>query len=356
MFNSATLDILIGLMTIYLTVGLAVTALSEVVSQWTAMRARNLKRALVGMLDGSTAKGIGIRDHWFLSQPLITALTGGANEMPSYLDKKTFSTALLMAIDPDYAKKELSQVEAVIGAHSVLPPATKAILQAFLKDAGGDLEKFRKSLEDWFDSVMDRASGWYKRNIATVTLILSTVVVVGANIDTLAIGKALYGDPGLRKELFVQAMQLLKDGPPPTTTAPAEPSQGASTASTPAASASSASMSAASEAASATACAPAQPAETRDQQRTPAERIRQYHTELEELRNSGLPIGWQAMVWPSHHQLSWLTSKLAGWLITVFAASLGAPFWFDMLTRFVNIRSTGPKPQEPKIPPQDPAS
>ena len=30
---------------------------------------------------------------------------------------------------------------------------------------------------------------------------------------------------------------------------------------------------------------------------------------------------------------------LAGYLITAFAATLGAPFWFDVLNRFVSVRS-----------------
>lgn len=35
---------------------------------------------------------------------------------------------------------------------------------------------------------------------------------------------------------------------------------------------------------------------------------------------------------------------LGGWLLTAFALMLGAPFWFDTLCRFVNIRNIGIKP------------
>jgi hypothetical protein len=31
---------------------------------------------------------------------------------------------------------------------------------------------------------------------------------------------------------------------------------------------------------------------------------------------------------------------LLGWAITAFAISLGAPFWFDLLNKFMVIRST----------------
>lgn len=39
-----------------------------------------------------------------------------------------------------------------------------------------------------------------------------------------------------------------------------------------------------------------------------------------------------------------------GFLITAFAISLGAPFWFDLLNRFVNLRVSGAKPAEANNP------
>ena len=37
-------------------------------------------------------------------------------------------------------------------------------------------------------------------------------------------------------------------------------------------------------------------------------------------------------------------AKLTGLAITAFAISLGAPFWFDMLSKIMNVRGTGAKP------------
>ena len=37
-----------------------------------------------------------------------------------------------------------------------------------------------------------------------------------------------------------------------------------------------------------------------------------------------------------------------GWLLTIIAISLGAAFWFDTLNRVVNIRGSGPSPQDKK--------
>ena len=36
--------------------------------------------------------------------------------------------------------------------------------------------------------------------------------------------------------------------------------------------------------------------------------------------------------------------KLLGWLLTAAAGTLGAGYWFGLLTKAINIRGTGPKP------------
>ncbi len=40
-------------------------------------------------------------------------------------------------------------------------------------------------------------------------------------------------------------------------------------------------------------------------------------------------------------------SHLFGWLLTIAAVTLGAPFWFDTLSRFINLRGSGPA-EKPK--------
>lgn len=78
---------------------------------------------------------------------------------------------------------------------------------------------------------------------------------------------------------------------------------------------------------------------------------------LDRIKSLGLPIGWQQ----APPQCSILAPrqcfkderdfllKLIGWLITGIAISLGAPFWFDLLNKFMIVRSTV-KPTE-KSPP-----
>ena len=42
-----------------------------------------------------------------------------------------------------------------------------------------------------------------------------------------------------------------------------------------------------------------------------------------------------------------VVGHLFGWILSIAAVSLGAPFWFDTLSRFVNLRGAGPA-EKPK--------
>lgn len=63
-----------------------------------------------------------------------------------------------------------------------------------------------------------------------------------------------------------------------------------------------------------------------------------------------LPLGWDRTnpeLFPQNRN-SWLL-KILGWLLTAVAVSLGAPFWFDLLNKFISVRgSTKPKETNPR--------
>jgi hypothetical protein len=56
-----------------------------------------------------------------------------------------------------------------------------------------------------------------------------------------------------------------------------------------------------------------------------------------------LPIGWTSFP-PALGAVFLL--QVAGWLVTAATTLFGAPFWFDMLQRAVQMRGTGMKPDE----------
>jgi len=66
---------------------------------------------------------------------------------------------------------------------------------------------------------------------------------------------------------------------------------------------------------------------------------------LQQLTSLPVPMGWAGA--PLTRGLSAWAYAVVGWLITGFAISLGAPFWFDLLQNVlnINVRGTGPKPE-----------
>jgi hypothetical protein len=68
-----------------------------------------------------------------------------------------------------------------------------------------------------------------------------------------------------------------------------------------------------------------------------------------------LPIGWTSF--PPVLNADFLL-RVAGWLVTASTALFGAPFWFDILQRAMQMRGTGSKPEgrEPRAPQAVPAS
>jgi hypothetical protein len=88
-----------------------------------------------------------------------------------------------------------------------------------------------------------------------------------------------------------------------------------------------------------------------------------FHAAISKLSETGIPIGWDdaqikvldldrnnltvGTLWKSiQGHIGVIASLILGWFITALAASLGAPFWFDLLGRFMNVRNAGKLPGE----------
>lgn len=322
MFGSNVIDILIGLIVIFLFVGLAISAGTEIISHWISLRSRGLKKALLGMIDGTAAQGTKIPDdHWFFSQALLRSMYVAREKFPSYMDSKTFSEALLLAIDNDFASKKGQElVESLEKSLKALPldEGLKQLIRSYIHQAEGNAGKLRALVEGWFDRVMDRTSGWYKRNVSIINLIIAVIIVGAANIDTLAIARALHGSDTLRAKMLEVADRVVATAPAPAPVA----SQPGAAALPPAAAAENPT-----------------PSTNTDIEESHVQ-LKALKDEFKSMQQSGLPLGWEGDM-PTG--VGWLT-KVVGWLITICAATLGAPFWFDMLSKITNIRSAGPKP------------
>ena len=211
---SAALDIVIGLVVVYLVFSIVVSGLQEWWSQFRGQRGLFLR---IGMkrLIGDEAIFIRVLQH-----PLVGNLyrdRAARGKPPSYVDSANFAlafadVALRRAGIPAGTPMDFSSLRAALEQlglqHS---PAALSVLP-ILDRSKGDLEAALNGIEQWFSGGMDRVSGWYKgyaqRRLFTWGLLLAVV----CNIDSIAIFHALNASPQLRASLAERARAIVDSG------------------------------------------------------------------------------------------------------------------------------------------------
>jgi hypothetical protein len=298
MLGSATLEVVIGIALVFLLVSSICTAVREGLESILKTRAAYLEIALRQLLHDADGRGL---VEALFEHPLIRALyfgkyTKGApaptlfargGTLPSYIPAASFAAALmdiavhgratdLVSSDPRMPVATIAALRANV--LNLENPQVQRVMLGAIDAAHGDPQLVKQKLERWFDSAMERVAGWYKRTTQWVLLLIGLIVTVGLNVDCIAIAEFLYKNEFARVVIDGKAHSTLSDP------------------------------------------------ESRDQN---AQELR------EELAALALPIGWGAPVpggqWVRH---------VLGWLLTAVAATLGAPFWFDVLNRVTSVRST----------------
>lgn len=224
---------------------------------------------------------------------------------------------------------------------------------------------------------MDRVAGWYKRKTQLVLFILSVIFTVALNIDTILIAKTLAADDILRAAIVEQAKKIVEQ-PPAGVQATLSSNPGAPPAS-PTTSLSPTGIVVPSDdrfnrnpdrqvsmpVSWYLVQAPSpESIQTPESQKTDEEIIKETKAAKQKLvesittlQQSGVPIGWEAekSLPGLGDDPMWWILKLLGLAFTAIAASLGAPFWFDVLNKFITVRSAGKAPEEaPKAPKEVP--
>ena len=346
---SAAIDTGIGLAFLYLLLALIVTTLQELTATWLRFRARDLYAALADMLASRNAHG-SVEHQQLLQQfyehPLIKNLCqrkalSNLHHLPSYIPSRTFALALLDVLQKQVPLSDATQVRPLLSdlerAVSEIPiPALKESLLLIIRNA--DLFADRvdskanaivSSIETWFNDRMARLSGWYKRRAQIVSLVLAGALAFATNADTLHVAKSLWANASLRESIVARAQAYVAQPPAALASSPA------ALASSPAALASPPTAALASPPA---ALASPPTAEKSAEGADPAADAKKLQSDLAReaaaLQSSGLPLGWS--IPPDR----W---SIIGWLLTTLAVSLGAGFWFDVLSKALQLRGTGPK-------------
>ena len=362
MFGSQVIDVAIGMVFVYLLLSLVCSAANELIETVMKNRAAKLEEGIRSLLNDD-----GLANQLY-NHTLVSGLYTKTKGKPSYIPSRTFALALLNIVAPDVTSTGAGSnpVQAVRDTISNLPAdhaaaSIKDALLALIDDAQGDINKVRLNIQNWYDGAMDRVSGWYKRRVHIIIIILGLLVTIGLNVDSIAIFKSLSNDKALRDSMvaaadaYAKANALPSPTPAPATIPPAANSEAGSATQPPAGNTGTTPTTVASPTPTPS-TTPPDPCWANDCQadeNSPKCKLRKNQCQLEKL---GLPIGWRPprdafpgfMLWKSGVLGAWGTQIYEhgwGWLLTALAISLGAPFWFDLLNKFIVIRSTV-KPKE----------
>lgn len=209
------------------------------------------------------------------------------------------------------------------------------------------VDKTRQQFEQWFNDAMDRLSGAYKRKAQFASFVIGFFLAILLNMDTINTATTLWREPTLRQAIIAQVTTSVSQNEQAiVNSSGSESTLGA--------------LVSVSDLQTqlrvlnfpfgwiTTAvtidpvfqCDLASPS-TYDAQGLPVHILGiRFNSLCYPLINS-LPIN-------QDNAIGWLT-KLLGLLLTGAAAAQGAPFWFDILKKFVNVRSSGSNPSEKPV-------
>jgi hypothetical protein len=354
MFNSAILDVAIGIAFVYLFLSLVCSVVNEGIAALFSMRSKNLAAGINSLFSESRlASGKSfvqaIYEHglvrglfqdppsakdpatgqtqstMILPSVLETAKGRFHVNLPSYIPARAFSSALVGVLLPSTNGEPQGLAELRDKIVGLPESPTKEALLSLVAATGKDIEEFQQKAEKWFDDGMDRVAGWYKRRTQKFLVAIGFAVAIILNVDTIKLAQELWNNPVERQAAVELAQKYV------------------------------------------------------DQNKEGLKDTAALQEKAQDLANLGkeipFPFGWhlskkqsnastkdqvskaegqsssdsQSQEQEKREPWGWLIT-LIGWIITALALSLGAPFWFDTLNKFMVVRSTV-KPQE-KSPPE----
>jgi hypothetical protein len=326
-----TVDVLIGLTVIILALSMAVTVITQTITTIINTRGRHLRRGLVDLLQqldpalsAELSKSVATT---ILRHPLVSGSTAsvtgmlGGPRLGSVVHREEF-TKLLMALAIDRepgalngkAKEALIQALTANGVENpaeVLKNVRQMAMQlersspelshmarqnlAILHAAESDLVA---KINNWFDQTMDRTSQRFTASTRMITFVGAFIVAFALQVDTPAIVNRLSADDQLRQQLVRDAETLYAENA--GAEAPAhENATAASTALT--------------------------KAET--------DMAQKHRAMLSAAGLVRLPSSGEA--WLNGFGLT----SVLGMLLTALLLSLGAPFWYSVLGKLLQLRS-----------------
>jgi hypothetical protein len=232
MFDSAILDTAIGVIFVLILFSTVCAAVRESIESILKTRASYLEYGIRELL---ADKGAGGLVEKLYTHPLVSGLFAGdyqpptsrtrsvsdwkRRNLPSYIPARNFATALIdlaargqVGAPPPAGPPGKIDLDAIRKTVSTLQnDRVERVLLNAIDLAEGDINQAVANLAAWFDSGMDRVSGWYKRLSSRIIFVLALVLALILNIDLLRISRELYGNDEQRAMLVAYAQSSVAD-------------------------------------------------------------------------------------------------------------------------------------------------
>lgn len=280
MFGSTILDLAVGLIFTFLMISLVTSAATEAVASAFKWRAATLLDGVKKLMNDPNFTGLA---RSLYNNAFVNARADGTAQTEAKLGAKpsyidpTQFANALIDITALGQSTDIATMQAQI-AKNVPNEQLRTMLNGIAARAGGNVNRVRDEIAAWFDGGMKRVAGVYKRQTQIWAFVIALILAAALNIDTIKIANTLWQQPMITKSI----------GPPTSG-------------------------------------------------QTAIDAVNQF----EKLSTLGLPFGWNDKARTDFlGGLNWLF-VICGWLITAIATLFGAPFWFDSLQKFVQLRGAG---------------
>jgi hypothetical protein len=103
--------------------------------------------------------------------------------------------------DKAFAWRTDDLVKALETKDTIIPEYLRKVLEPMIQSAQRDMDLLERTIANWFDTSMDRTTGWYRRWATMLVLLFTTLATVTLNIDSLEILRVVSTDAKVRREL-----------------------------------------------------------------------------------------------------------------------------------------------------------
>jgi hypothetical protein len=352
MSNFPILDLVVGMIFIYFLLGIITNAIIEFILTLFNARAGILKQWILKTFSANVTGLINVTGkpttlgQALLNHSAISTLADG-DKSPSYIEAKNFVAALTDLIGYDVnnsnnvAKTLNDLILNITNTKALTPDLQRTFLtyayeaqstyQQITTKTQSEIDLFQAKVENWFNTATARLGGDLKRKYTIwLTVVIGTIMVVGLDVDSVRLVQFLDTNPQAMAKLAQQAYTVPSDTNYKKIVSQIRNNAGD------------------------TATNKIVISSTVQLDTLIDSTINSIKAAQASIKALDLPMGDLGADYDnfSASQKSgavkilgkFVLLRLPGWLITILAISLGAPFWFDLLSQLANIRGTGAKP------------